>query len=132
MSRWFLAGIIPVPIDFQAEIGFTELQCGLLERAGLLGEIPPEFCVDDLRLSLDLRQNCDCPPIPDVPPPVNAPITMPTTVPAPIVRPVANVTAVPMNVVTITPITVVPPVPTNFPTSGRNIPTEAFPTNAQL
>jgi hypothetical protein len=121
-------GVVPVPLRFQEEIGLTELSCSLLEEVGLEGSIPPHFCVDEIRLLPELRNFCNCPPVPSSAPTTNAPTTnaptmAPTTIEAPTGAPMtAQTTDAPIETPSGTPI--VAPSGTPIVAPSTNIPIE--------
>jgi hypothetical protein len=65
-------GMIPIPDGLRDHVpttGFTEVPCGLLDLAGLSGQIPADVCNDDdqFRLVPAFRASCGCPALPPAP-----------------------------------------------------------------
>lgn len=126
--------------------GFTEVPCSLLQFAADSGEIPAEFCNDELRTLPQFREACGCPALPPTEAPVAAPTEMPVVAPTdlPVVAPTdmpvlsptdARITDMPVVTPTNAPVTAMPvaspvtdmPVvaPTNVPVMPAPTPTEA-------
>lgn len=132
--------ILMIPEEIRdLTFGLSQIPCGTLESLGLEGNIPNEYCNDELRLRDDFRTGCACPPVPA---PVTSSPTMAPVSSPPTVAPVLAATAMPVSGTVVPTTMMATPGPTMISTSDATMmdidtPITAFilvhaPTNTEL